>query len=126
MLKYIDDIELRRSVHRALNRGEAFHQLRSSLLQVGGKKILGRTDNSLEISNQCNRVLVGCIIFYNASLLSELLQLAEKIKKLSPVAWEHISFIGNFTFSSNLKPIDIYITYINTWIYTGELKDQQF
>lgn len=116
MLKYIDDIELRRSVHRALNRGEAFHQLRSALLQVSGKKILGRTDNSLEISNQCNRVLAGCIIFYNASLLSELLQLAElnknellveKIKQLSPVAWQHISFIGNFTFSSKLKPIDI-------------------
>ena len=116
MLKYIDDIELRRNVHRALNRGEAFHQLRSALLQVSGKKILGRTDNSLEISNQCNRVLAGCIIFYNASLLSELLQLAElnkneslaeKIKQLSPVAWQHISFIGNFTFSSKLKPIDI-------------------
>ena len=27
MLKYIDDVEMRRCVHRALNRGEAFHQL---------------------------------------------------------------------------------------------------
>lgn len=34
-------------------------------------------------------------------------QLAEKIKQPSPVAWQHSSFIGNFTSSSNLKPIDI-------------------
>lgn len=40
MLKYIDDIQLRRNVHRALNRGEAFHQIRSALFQVNGKKSL--------------------------------------------------------------------------------------
>ena len=83
---------------------------------MSGKKILGRTDNSLEISNQCNRILAGCIIFYNASLLSELLKLTEvnkneslakKIKQFSPVAWQHISFIGSFTFSSKSKPVDI-------------------
>ncbi|WP_440652076.1 Tn3 family transposase, partial [Cysteiniphilum sp. 19S12-1] len=107
MLKYIDDIQLRRNVHRALNRGEAFHQIRSALFQVNGKKILGKSENALEISNQCNRVLACCIIYYNASLLSELLTQAEaigdeklckQIKRLSPVAWQHISLLGNFVF----------------------------
>ena len=116
VLKYIDDIQLRRNVHRALNRGEAFHQLRKALFQVNGKKILGKSENSLEISNQCNRVLACCIIYYNACLLSELLEHAEsennkelgdQIKKLSPVAWQHISLLGNFVFSEVAESIDI-------------------
>ena len=116
MLKYIDDIQLRRNVHRALNRGEAFHQIRSALFQVNGKKILGKSENALEISNQCNRILACCIIYYNASLLSELLTQAERnnneklckqIKQLSPVAWQHISLLGNFVFSKNTESIDI-------------------
>jgi TnpA family transposase len=116
MLKYIDDIQLRRRVHRALNRGEAFHQLRSALLQVSGKKILGKSENALEVSNQCNRLLTCCIIYYNATLLSELLtqaeaagdvQLTEKIKQFSPVAWQHIGLLGNFVFCSNAESLDI-------------------
>ncbi|WP_440651940.1 Tn3 family transposase [Cysteiniphilum sp. 19S12-1] len=116
MLRYIDDIQLRRNVHRALNRGEAFHQIRSALFQVNGKKILGKSENALEISNQCNRVLACCIIYYNASLLSELLTQAEargdeklckQIKRLSPVAWQHISLLGNFVFCGNAQSLDI-------------------
>lgn len=116
ILKYIDDIQLRRNIHRALNRGKAFHQLRSALLHVNDKKILGKSENALEISNQCNRVLACCIIYYNASLLSELLEQAESennkdlceyIKRLSPVAWQHISLLKNFVFSENAENIDI-------------------
>lgn len=116
ILKYVDDVQLRQRVHRALNRGEAFHQLRKALLQASGKKILGKSENALEISNQCNRVLACCIIHYNASLLSELLvqsemagdgQLASQIKRLSPVAWQHISLHGNFIFSTNEEVVDI-------------------
>ncbi|WP_119344631.1 Tn3 family transposase [Facilibium subflavum] len=116
MLRYIDDLQLRRNVHRALNRGEAFHQIRSALFQVNGKKILGKSENALEISNQCNRVLACCIIYYNASLLSELLTQAEargdeklckQIKRLSPVAWQHISLLGNFVFCENAQNLDI-------------------
>lgn len=116
VLRYIDDIQLCRNVHRALNRGEAFHQLRKALFQVNSKKILGKSENSLEISNQCNRVLACCIIYYNACLLSELLEyvesennkeLSDQIKKLLPVAWQHISLLGNFVFSESSESIDI-------------------
>ena len=49
-------------------------------------------------------------------LLSELLiqaeakenkSLCEQIKRLSPVAWQHINFLGNFVFSTSSQPIDI-------------------
>jgi TnpA family transposase len=116
MLRYIDDIELRRRVHRALNRGEAFHQLRSAILQISGKKMLGQTDKAFEISNQCNKILACTMVYYNTSILSELLERAEAegnhelcrlIKRYSPVAWQHINMLGNFTFRPEDNVINI-------------------
>ena len=116
MLNYIDDGDLRSTVHRALNRGEAFHQLRSSILKVSGRKLDGRTELELDISNECNRLLANCIICYNASLLSSLLEgyqlqgnldMVEKIKRLSPVAWQHINLVGKFEFCTWQKVIDL-------------------
>ena len=119
MLKYIDDIEIRRNVHRALNRGEAFHQLRSAILKVSGKQLLGKTDKMLAINNQCNRILACCMIYYNTALLSALLEEAKQrgdlllyneIKRLSPVAWQHFNMLGTFTFCTSEKIINIHET----------------
>ena len=116
MLKYLDDNKVRQRVYRALNRGEAFHQLRSGILKISGKQIDGRTELDLNISNECNRLLANCIIFYNTSLLSSLLELhrgkkdvkiCERIKRLSPVAWRHINLVGKFEFLQNRKILDI-------------------
>ena len=119
MLKYIDDIEIRRNVQRALNRGEAFHQLRSAILKVSGKQLLGKTDKMLAINNQCNRILACCMIYYNTALLSALLEEAKQrgnlllyneIKRLSPVAWQHFNMLGTFTFCTSEKIINIHET----------------
>ena len=49
---YLRDPQLERNVHRSQNRVESYHQLRSTIAQVGGKKELtGRTDIEIEISN---------------------------------------------------------------------------
>ena len=117
MLKYIDDVEMRRCVHRALNRGEAFHQLRSAILKISGKQLLGKTDKMLEINNQCNKILACCMIYYNTALLSSLLDqakqrgdeaLCHEIKRLSPVAWQHFNMLGTFTFCKSEKTINIH------------------
>jgi TnpA family transposase len=68
MLTYVDDIKVQRIVQRALNRGESFHQLRSAIMRMGGKQIQGRTDLELAISNECNRLLANCIIYYNLGM----------------------------------------------------------
>ena len=39
-LRYLRDPQLERSVHRSQNRIESYHQLRSTIAQVGGKKEL--------------------------------------------------------------------------------------
>jgi hypothetical protein len=116
MLTYVDDIKVQRIVQRALNRGESFHQLRSAIMRMGGKQIQGRTDLELAISNECNRLLANCIIYYNCVLLSSILEsidqkkdpaLYKLITRLSPVAWHHINMIGTFEFLQNKETVDI-------------------
>src|SRR5664279_6204137 len=95
-LRYLRDPQLQRNVHRSQNRIESYHQLRSAIAQVGGKKELtGRTDIEIEISNQCARLIANAIIYYNSILLSMVLnrrQTAEKekfmemLRKISPRA----------------------------------------
>jgi hypothetical protein len=104
-------------VHRSQNRIESYHQLRSAIAQVGGKKELtGRTDIEIEISNQCARLIANVIIYYNSAILSRLLARHEAsgnakalvmIKKISPVAWRHVLLNGHYTFRSAGQIIDL-------------------
>jgi hypothetical protein len=59
---------LQRDVNRSQNRIEAYHQLRSAISQVGGKKqLIGTTDLDVGITNQCGRLIAHVIIVYNRS-----------------------------------------------------------
>ncbi len=99
-LRYLRDPQLQRNVHRSQNRIESYHQLRSAIARVGGKKELtGRTDIEIEISNQCARLIANAIIYYNSAILSRLLtrhqasgntKVLTMIEKISPAAWRHI------------------------------------
>ena len=116
-LRYLRDPQLQRNVHRSQNRIESYHQLRSAIAQVGGKKELtGRTDIEIEISNQCARLIANAIIYYNSAILSRLVTKYEAggntkaldlIKKMSPAAWRHIHLNGHYTFRSDGQIIDL-------------------
>ncbi|EAN1870869.1 Tn3 family transposase [Salmonella enterica] len=59
---------------------KSWHQLRSAIAQVVGKKELtGQNDVELEISNQYGRLLGIIIIYYNSALLWRLLQKYEDV-----------------------------------------------
>ncbi len=114
---YLRDPQLERNVHRSQNRIESYHQLRSTIAQVGGKKELtGRTDIEIEISNQCARLIANAVIYYNSAILSRLLtkceasgnaKALELITQISPAAWRHILLNGHYTFHSGGKMIDL-------------------
>ena len=116
-LRYLRDPQLQRNVHRSQNRIESYHQLRAYIAQVGGKKHLtGRTDLDVAISNECGRLLANVVIAYNSILLSMLLnrrqttakeKFLEMLRKISPVAWQHIHFLGHYLFRGNNHPIDL-------------------
>ncbi|NNM59467.1 MAG: Tn3 family transposase [Legionellales bacterium] len=107
-LKYLMDPDLQRQVQRSQNRIEAYHQLRGALAEVNGKKELaGRTDVEVEVSNECGRLVANAIIYYNSAILSKLLKRYEgernqkglhRLKRVSPVAWQHIHLLGHYVF----------------------------
>jgi TnpA family transposase len=116
-LHYLRDPQIERMVHRSQNRIESYHQLRSAIAQVGGKKELtGRTDIEIEISNQCARLIANVIIYYNSAILSRLLTRYEEsgntkalalITQMSPIAWRHIMMNGHYIFHSDGNVIDL-------------------
>ena len=67
-------------------------------------------------SNECGTLIANVVIAYNSILLSMLLnrcQTAEKekplelLKKISPVAWQHVHFLGHYLFRDCRHPIDV-------------------
>jgi Tn3 transposase DDE domain len=55
----------------------------------------------------CSRLLANCIIYYNACILSELLERAERrqdyqradaIKRANPASWKHVNLYGAYSF----------------------------
>lgn len=116
-LRYLRDPQLQRDVHRSENRIESYHQLRSTIAQVNGKKELtGRTDLDVDISNQCGRLIANVVIAYNSMLLSGLLsrylaagneKALDLLRRISPAAWQHLHFLGHYAFRGKHNPIDL-------------------
>ena len=95
LLKYINDPIIRLNVRRALNRGEAYHQLRRTIANVHGRKFRGRNDREIEMWNECARLMSNFMIYYNAKILNALLlkfqkegneKLIEQLKYISSFA----------------------------------------
>ena len=108
LLSYIDDPALRSHVQKALNRGEAYHQLRRAISQVNGDRFRGNSDEEIELWNEYARLMANAIIYFNSKVLSNLLQsfehqgkasLAETITRASPVAWQNINLKGKYLFA---------------------------
>ena len=116
LLEYIDNKTLRHFVQQALNRGEAYHQLRRTIASINGNQFRGGNDYQVEQWNDCARLIANCIIFYNSALLSGLIDKFDKlnnqkvvdmIANLSPVAWRHIQLAGHYTFDSQEASINL-------------------
>jgi TnpA family transposase len=110
LLDYIDSPPLRRNVQRALNRGESYHQLRRAVAYANFGKLRFKTEYEQQIWEECSRSITNCIIYYNASILSNLLTHngnGLQIKNISPVAWQHINFYGRYEFNKRSEPINM-------------------
>ncbi|HCC5806124.1 TPA: Tn3 family transposase [Escherichia coli] len=107
VLDYADNKTLRQFVQQALNRGEAYHQLRRAIASVNGNQFRGGSDYQIDQWNDCARLIANCVIYYNSAILSGLVEKFEKennkkaidvLANLSPVAWGHILLGGNYSF----------------------------
>ena len=107
---------LRRNVHRALNRGEAYHRLRRAIAYAHGGRFRVRSQHEQEIWNECARLIANAVVHYNGLLLSEVLKSLENqqdhrtlqaLERVSPLAWQHINFYGRYRFDSDLRPLNL-------------------
>jgi len=116
LLNYIDDPLLRQGVQKALNRGENYHQLRRAVSFASFGKLRFKTEFEQNLWSECSRLIANCIIFYNASILSRLLehqeragdtQGAEATKKMSPAGWQNVNLHGRYEFLKQIPPLNV-------------------
>ena len=107
LLNYVDSPQFQRNIQRALNRGESYHKLVRAVAYANGGKLRVRTDQEQQLWSECSRLLTNCIIYYNACILSELLERAERrqdyqptdaIKRANPASWKHVNLYGAYSF----------------------------
>ncbi|MEB8734714.1 Tn3 family transposase, partial [Bacillus cereus] len=113
-LEYIDSLSLRQNVQKSLNRGESYHKLRRSVSYANFGKLRFKTEQDQHIWNECSRLLSNCIVYYNASILSNLLIKSKDtgivmkiLQYISPIAWQHINFYGRYEFSKSPTVVNI-------------------
>jgi len=115
-LRYIDSLQARQNVQKALNRGEAYNKLKRAVFHAHNGKFRVKTELEQNIWNECARLLTNCIIFYQAYILSTLLEQKKKegkqeeadlIKRISPIAWQNVNLLGRFEFQSQQKTNNI-------------------
>jgi TnpA family transposase len=127
ILKYIDNLTLRQNVQKALNRGEAYHQLHRAIFHENAGKFHVDTEKEQHIWNECSRLVGNAIIFYNTFLLSKLLEqiditkkleIIKRIERVSPIAWQHINLGGRFDLTGQKEPpeIDLLINQLNDFL----------
>lgn len=116
ILTFIDDVGLRQSVQKALNRGEAYHRFRRAISYVNAGKFRLKTEAEQHIWNECSRLIANAVIYYNTLLLSRVYEqkrasgdhaAADIVKDISPNAWQHVHLIGAFDFEQAGSGIDI-------------------
>jgi TnpA family transposase len=116
LLDYIDFPPLRRNVQRALNRGENYHQLRRAVSYANFGKLRFRTEYEQQLWEECSRLMTNGIIYYNATILSQLFTHKERLgdaagaallTHVSSVAWQHINLCGRYEFTQGPEPINL-------------------
>lgn len=102
------------NVQKALNREESYHKLCQSVSYANFGQLGFKTEQNQHIWNECIRLLTNCIIYYNASILSNLFtKFQDKdierniLEYISPVTWQHINFYGRYEFSKSPTVVNL-------------------
>ncbi|WP_458413360.1 Tn3 family transposase [Schinkia sp. CFF1] len=106
ILDYISNEALRRRIQRGLNKGEAMNSLARALFfgKRGELRERGLQDQ-LQRASALN-IIINAISVWNTVYLTEATKLLKEkgtlredlLKHISPLGWEHINFLGEYTF----------------------------
>ncbi len=111
LLRYMDDESMRQRVHQQLVKGESFNSLSNAICYGNGGKIIYANKEDLMIMEGSRRLLENVVICWNYLYLTRALvkaspaerkEILKVIPDISPVAWEHFNFQGEFNFDESL------------------------
>jgi TnpA family transposase len=108
ILRYIDDVELRQSIEKQLNKIEHAHRFAKAIAFGSSQEITQAEKEDQDISAECRRLIENSVICWNYLYLTHKLTKADKdekdellkaIKEGSIITWRHINFHGEYDFS---------------------------
>lgn len=108
ILKYIDDLYLRQSVEKQLNKVETLHRLAKFVFFGNNQELNYSTKEEQDIAEGCKRLIELSIICWNYLYLSKLLSekpkherpdLLKIIQNGSILVWHHLNVFGEYDFS---------------------------
>ena len=104
LLRYIDDVDLRKQIQKMLNKIEGSNKLANAVFHGKNKEFKYAGKNEQLVADACKRLIENSIICWNYAYLTNLIANAESkeqrelllktIKNKSVVAWEHINLGG--------------------------------
>ena len=114
MLKYFDDVELRQTIEKQLNKGELANKF-SEAISFADQNILEAHSEDQEISVMCRTIIQNIIILWNYIELTKIIMradlderalLLENILSASILTWRHVNLHGTYDFSNLLSAND--------------------
>ena len=109
ILKYCDDLQLRQSIEKQLNKGEGSNKFSKAVSFGHSHEFIQGEKEDQEIAEACRRLIKNAIICWNYLYLSRILaeeknearkaMLIEAIRNGSAATWAHFNLHGEFDFS---------------------------
>ncbi len=105
ILNYIDDVELRQTIEKQLNKGELANKFSSAVFFANKGEIMQGESEDQEISALCKTILQNIIILWNYSELTKLIirtdedkraELLSHITNGSILTWAHVNMLGTY------------------------------
>jgi TnpA family transposase len=116
LLEYINDIELRRQIHGAINKSEGFNHF-VQWVAFGGHGVIAENGRDEQRKNiKYNHLVANCLIFYNVQAMTQALRElgqagqpieAETLQRLSPCLTEHINRFGDYSVDIERNPPEV-------------------
>jgi TnpA family transposase len=109
ILRYIDEVELRKASERQLNRIEHAHRFTRAVSVGNPREFIQAEKQKQEIAEGCKRLIKNCSTYWNYLYLSQKLAetddldrreaLVQAVVNGSVVSWQHINLLGEQHFS---------------------------
>ena len=109
LLKYIDDVDLRKQIQKMLNIVEGSNKLAKAVFHGNDREFKYAGKEEQLVADSCKRLVENSIICWNYAYLTKLIAdeksaeqkaiLIKTIRNKSVVAWEHINLGGTYDFS---------------------------